>query len=209
MDRLAAVGRVPAGGAVRRGDAVAARRERRQGARRGASGRSRCGPSTRRPSSRACARSRPSAARRGARTSRRGSPRPATRSCSSPMPGSSSARSAATTRPPCSRRSAAPANGASADAASALASIAIDEERYEDAERLVDDAARDPEQAAGARWQRARIAEERGNNADAARLYQAIDTGPRALGAQLRAHAAAARGGRARDGRAADRRLSR
>ena len=79
-------------------------------------------------------------------------------------------------------------NGASADAASALASIAIDEERYEDAERLVDDSARDPEQAAGARWQRARIAEERGNNVDAARLYQAIDTGPRALGAQLRAH---------------------
>ncbi len=80
-------------------------------------------------------------------------------------------------------------NGASADAASALASIAIDEERFEDAERLVDDAARDPEQAAGARWQRARIAEERGNKVDAARLYQAIDTGPRALGAQLRAHA--------------------
>ncbi len=80
-------------------------------------------------------------------------------------------------------------NGASPDAASALASIAIDEKRFEDAERLVDDAARDPEQAAGARWQRARIAEESGNKADAARLYQAIDTGPRALGAQLRAHA--------------------
>ena len=80
-------------------------------------------------------------------------------------------------------------NAASADAASALASIAIDEERFDEAERLVDDAARDPEQAAGARWQRARIAEERGDEAGAARLYQAIDTGPRALGAQLRAHA--------------------
>jgi tetratricopeptide (TPR) repeat protein len=79
-------------------------------------------------------------------------------------------------------------NAASADAASALASIAIDESRLEEAERLVDDAARDPEQAAGARWQRARIAEERGDEAGAARLYQAIDTGPRALGAQLRAH---------------------
>ena len=100
-------------------------------------------------------------------------------------------------------------NGASADAASALASIAIDEKRFEDAERLVDDAARDPEQAAGARWQRARIAEERGNKADAARLYQAIDTGPRALGAQLRAHGLLREAGRARDGRAADRRLSR
>ena len=80
-------------------------------------------------------------------------------------------------------------NAASADAASALASIAIDEERFDEAERLVDDAARDPEQAAGARWQRARIAEERGDKMGAARLYQAIETGPRALGAQLRAHA--------------------
>jgi tetratricopeptide (TPR) repeat protein len=80
-------------------------------------------------------------------------------------------------------------NAASPDAASALASIAIDEDRFDDAERLVDDAARDPEQAAGARWQRARIAEERGDKVGAARLYQAIETGPRALGAQLRAHA--------------------
>ena len=79
-------------------------------------------------------------------------------------------------------------NGASADAAAALASIAIDEKRFDEAERLVDDAARDPEQAAGARWQRARIAELRGDEAGAARLYQGIDTGPRALGAQLRAH---------------------
>jgi len=80
------------------------------------------------------------------------------------------------------------ANAASADAAAALASIAIDESRLEEAERLVDDAARDPEQASGARWQRARIAEERNDEAGAARLYQAIETGPRALGAQLRAH---------------------
>jgi tetratricopeptide (TPR) repeat protein len=79
-------------------------------------------------------------------------------------------------------------NAASADAASALASIAIDESRLEEAERLLDDAARDPEQAADARWQRARIAEERGDEPGAARLYQAIETGPRALGAQLRAH---------------------
>ena len=77
---------------------------------------------------------------------------------------------------------------ASSDAATALASIAIDEERLEDAERLIDDAGRDPEQAAGARWQRARIAEVRGDEIGAARLYQGIETGPRALGAQLRAH---------------------
>jgi tetratricopeptide (TPR) repeat protein len=79
-------------------------------------------------------------------------------------------------------------NAASSDAASALASIAIDESRLEDAERFLGDAARDPEQAAGTLWQRARIAEERGDEADAARLYQSIETGPRALGAQLRAH---------------------
>ena len=79
-------------------------------------------------------------------------------------------------------------NDASADAATALASIAVDEERFEDAEQLLDDASRDPEQAAGARWQRARIAEERGDEIGAARLYQGIETGPRALGAQLRAH---------------------
>jgi tetratricopeptide (TPR) repeat protein len=79
-------------------------------------------------------------------------------------------------------------NAASADAASALASIAIDESRLEEAERFLDDVARDPEQAAGALWQRARIAEERGDEAGAARLYQGIETGPRALGAQLRAH---------------------
>jgi tetratricopeptide (TPR) repeat protein len=78
--------------------------------------------------------------------------------------------------------------GAAADAASALATIAIDESRLEDAERLLEPALRDPEQAAGARWLLARIAEERGDGTDAARLYQAIETGPRALAAQLRAH---------------------
>jgi tetratricopeptide (TPR) repeat protein len=80
-------------------------------------------------------------------------------------------------------------SAAVADAASALASIAIDESRRDDAQRLVDEAARDPEQAADALWQRARIAELRGDKAGAARLYQGIDTGPRALAAQLRTHA--------------------
>jgi Flp pilus assembly protein TadD len=79
-------------------------------------------------------------------------------------------------------------NAASADAASALASIAIDEQRLDDAERLVEESAREPEQAEGARWQSARIAEERDDDAAAARLYVGIDSGPRALGAQLRAH---------------------
>ena len=48
----------------------------------------------------------------------------------------------------CSRRSGAPATPLRPTRRSALASIAIDEGRFDDAERLVDDAARDPEQAA-------------------------------------------------------------
>ncbi len=75
----------------------------------------------------------------------------------------------------------------SSDATSALASIALDEGRLDDAEQLVNDADRDPEQAQGARWLRARIAEERGNMTEAVRLYQGIESGPRALASQLRA----------------------
>ena len=77
---------------------------------------------------------------------------------------------------------------AAADAASALASIAVDEKRYDDASRLLEDAARDPQQADGLRWQQGRIAEARGNKIGAARLYQGIQSGPRALAGQLRAH---------------------
>lgn len=74
-----------------------------------------------------------------------------------------------------------------ADAASALAAIAVDDKRLDDAARYVEDAARDPQQAEGVRWQRARIAEERGDTVEAARLYQGIQSGPRALAGQLRA----------------------
>ena len=83
------------------------------------------------------------------------------------------------------RRSGGPA---AADAAAALASIAIDEKRLDDAARHLDEAGRDPQQAENLRWQRARIAEERGDKANAARLYQGIESGGRALGAQLRAY---------------------
>jgi tetratricopeptide (TPR) repeat protein len=84
------------------------------------------------------------------------------------------------------RRSSGPA---AADAAAALASIAIDEKRLDEAALLVDEAGRDPQQAPESlRWQRARIAEERGDKANAARLYQGIESGGRALGAQLRAY---------------------
>jgi tetratricopeptide (TPR) repeat protein len=74
------------------------------------------------------------------------------------------------------------------DAAAALGSLALDEGRFDDATRFVDEAARDPQQADGVRWQRARIAEERGEKALATQLYVGIDSGPRALGAQLRTY---------------------
>jgi hypothetical protein len=76
---------------------------------------------------------------------------------------------------------------AATDAAAALAAIAVDDKRFDDASRYLDDAARDPQQADSLRWQRARIAEERGNTIEAARLYQGIQSGPRALAGQLRA----------------------
>lgn len=76
----------------------------------------------------------------------------------------------------------------SEEAASALASLAIDEGRLDDAEKLVEGASRDPEQAQALLWQRARIAEERGQKMDAARLYLGIGAGSRTLAAQLRAY---------------------
>ncbi len=72
------------------------------------------------------------------------------------------------------------------EASLALASIALDEKRLEDADRLIREADRDPEQAQNARWLRARLAEERGDKAEAILLYQGIDSGPRAVASQLR-----------------------
>jgi tetratricopeptide (TPR) repeat protein len=76
---------------------------------------------------------------------------------------------------------------AAGDAAAALAAIAVDEDRLDDAARLLDEAARNPDQAETLRWHVGRIAEERGDDAGAARQYQGIESGPRALTAQLRA----------------------
>jgi tetratricopeptide (TPR) repeat protein len=76
---------------------------------------------------------------------------------------------------------------AASDAAAALAALAIEDRRFEDAARLLDELARDPEQADTLRWHLGRLAEERGSDTDAARQYQGIDSGPRALTAQLRA----------------------
>jgi tetratricopeptide (TPR) repeat protein len=74
------------------------------------------------------------------------------------------------------------------DATAALAAIAVDEGRLDDAARLLDDAARNPEQVETLRWHVGRIAEARGDEAGAARQYQGIESGPRALTSQLRAY---------------------
>ena len=83
------------------------------------------------------------------------------------------------------RRTGSPAAG---DALAALAAVAIDERRLDDAAKLLDNAARDPQQAKTLAWHLGRVAEERGDTANAARRYQDIDSGVRAVSAQLRAY---------------------
>jgi predicted Zn-dependent protease len=74
------------------------------------------------------------------------------------------------------------------DAQDGLAAIALEERRFDDAARLLNEASRDPKQMDLAQWRLARIAEERGERASAARMYQRITTGPRAVTSQLRAY---------------------
>jgi len=83
------------------------------------------------------------------------------------------------------RRSGGPATG---DAVAALAALAIEDRRFDEAARLLELLARDPEQADTLRWHLGRLAEERGKDTDAARQYQGIESGPRAVTAQLRAY---------------------
>lgn len=82
------------------------------------------------------------------------------------------------------RRAGGPAAG---DALAGLAAIAQDERRFDDATRLLGELARDPQQAETTQWSLARIAEERDEPANAARQYQRITNGSRAVTAQLRA----------------------
>lgn len=77
---------------------------------------------------------------------------------------------------------------ASGDAIAGLTAIALDERRFDDARRLQDQAARDAQQADAVQWNLARIAEERGEDAEAARHYERIKGGARAVPAQLRAY---------------------
>jgi len=77
---------------------------------------------------------------------------------------------------------------AAADAQDGLAAIALDERRYDDAERLLGEASRDPKAMDLAQWRLAGIADQRGESANAARLYQRITTGSRAVPSQLRSY---------------------
>ncbi|HUG03623.1 MAG TPA: tetratricopeptide repeat protein [Steroidobacteraceae bacterium] len=81
-----------------------------------------------------------------------------------------------------------PGGAAAGDALDGLAAIALEERRFDDAERLLNEAVRDPKQLDLAQWRLAGMAEERGERADAARKYQRITTGPRAVVSQLRAY---------------------
>ncbi|MBX3702821.1 MAG: tetratricopeptide repeat protein [Steroidobacteraceae bacterium] len=76
---------------------------------------------------------------------------------------------------------------AAADAVAGLTAMALDERRFDDAVRLQEDAVRDPQQAETAHWQLGRVAEQRGDPAAAARYYERIRSGARAVPAQLRA----------------------
>jgi tetratricopeptide (TPR) repeat protein len=76
---------------------------------------------------------------------------------------------------------------AAGDALAGLAAIAQDERRFDDATRLLGELSRDPQQAEATQWSLARIAEERDESENAARQYQRITTGARAVPAQLRA----------------------
>jgi tetratricopeptide (TPR) repeat protein len=80
------------------------------------------------------------------------------------------------------------AGGAAAgDAIAGLTAIAMDERRYDDARRLQDEAARDAQQSETVQWNLARIAEERGDAREAARYFERIRNGARAVPAQLHA----------------------
>lgn len=81
------------------------------------------------------------------------------------------------------------AGGAAAgEAVAGLTAIAIDERRFDDARRLQEQAAGDAQQSENVSWYLGRIAEERGALAEAARHYERITGGARAVTAQLRAH---------------------
>ena len=76
---------------------------------------------------------------------------------------------------------------AGGDASAGLGAIALDEGRLDDAFRIFNELVREPQYTDTALWHLARVAEARDDVALAARHYQRINSGPRAVAAQLRA----------------------
>jgi tetratricopeptide (TPR) repeat protein len=76
---------------------------------------------------------------------------------------------------------------AASDALEGLGAIALDEHRFDEATRLFNELSRDPQNTDAVMWQLGRIAEEGGEKALAARHYQRIVSGSRAVAAQSRA----------------------
>jgi tetratricopeptide (TPR) repeat protein len=73
------------------------------------------------------------------------------------------------------------------DAQEGLGAIALDERRFDDARRIFNELGGDPQNSETVLWHLGRIAEEEGDKALAARHYQRIGTGSRAVAAQVRA----------------------
>ena len=73
------------------------------------------------------------------------------------------------------------------DAQEGLGAIALDERRFDDATRIFNELSRDPQNTETVLWYLGRIAEEKGELALAARHYQRINSGSRAVAAQSRA----------------------
>lgn len=76
---------------------------------------------------------------------------------------------------------------AASDAQEGLGAIALDERRFDDATRIFNELARDPQNSDTVLWYLGRIAEERGDPALAAKHYQRINSGSRAVAAHARA----------------------
>jgi tetratricopeptide (TPR) repeat protein len=76
---------------------------------------------------------------------------------------------------------------APSDAQEGLGAIALDQSRFDEATRIFNELSRDSQYMDTVLWHLGRIAEESGDAALAARHYQRINTGSRAVAAQLRA----------------------
>lgn len=73
------------------------------------------------------------------------------------------------------------------DAQEGLGAIALEERRFDEATRIFNELSRDPQNSETVLWHLGRIAEESGNAALAARHYQRVISGSRAVTAQARA----------------------